>query len=293
MQEFLASKADNGQRADVVVATKYPEFTRSSLETLFDKKMVRLGNLPIKPSKKIAAGDKLIIDESYLRIKPLPIKLPIIYEDNDVIVVNKPAGILTHSKGAINFEATVASFIASKINDKAMTGNRAGIVHRLDRATSGVIICAKNLKSLTLLQRQFAKRKTKKTYLAIVEGRVSPPVAIIDVPIERNPKNPRSFKVGAKGRQAQTRYKTIKTFDGPLGSYTYLEVSPITGRTHQIRVHLAYLKHPIVGDNVYGSVGEHLLLHAASLEITLPSKERKRFTAAIPKQFKEFINAHA
>src|SRR5262249_28394801 len=142
--------------------------------------------------------------------KPPKISLPIIYEDNDVIVIDKPAGILTHAKGALNTEATVASFIESKLAEDLPKNNRAGIVHRLDRATSGVIITAKHDKALKWLQKQFSTRKTKKLYLAIAEGELEPAEAIIDAPIARNPRKPQTFYVSPIGKPAQTEYKLLK-----------------------------------------------------------------------------------
>jgi 23S rRNA pseudouridine1911/1915/1917 synthase len=216
--------------------------------------------------------------------------LPVIYEDDDVVVINKPAGILTHAKGCINTEATVATFLSSKITDKDLTGNRAGIVHRLDRVTSGVIIGAKNSKAQAWLQKQFSQRKTKKNYLAIVEGEPKELEVVIDVPIERNPSRPQTFRAGQGGKSAQTRYKVIKTVVKGNKSYSLLELTPVTGRTHQIRVHLKYIGHPIVGDWVYGHESDNMFLHAKSLEVTLPDKSRQIFSAPTPPAFKEFIS---
>src|SRR5579862_3342456 len=200
--EYLAKPADAGRRLDVVVADLYPDFTRSSLELLFDKDMVSVDGQAAKAAHKVRPKDKIVVDETYLKSEPLAADLPIIYEDDDVTVINKPAGVLTHSKGALNLEATVASFIKSKINDETLTGNRAGIVHRLDRGTSGVIITAKNSKALKYLQKQFSQRRVKKSYVAVVEGVPQPPQAVIDAPIGRNPKTPQTFKVISSGRPA-------------------------------------------------------------------------------------------
>jgi len=265
------------------VAGKYPEFSRSALEQLFDRNLVVLDGRPIKASQKTKAGDQIKVDEKLLRTEPVPIELPIIYEDNEVVVINKPGGILTHSKGALNTEGTVASFIKGKITDKNLTGNRAGIVHRLDRATTGVIIGAKSESSLKFLQKQFSTRKTKKTYIAIVGGTPKPLEAIIDAPILRNPKKPQTFKVDPSGKPAQTHYKVIKELVGK----SLVELKPVTGRTHQLRVHLAYIGHPIIGDRIYGKEAEHMLLHAQSLELTLPNGQRRVFEAPLPGYFKD------
>ncbi|HEX5447988.1 MAG TPA: RluA family pseudouridine synthase, partial [Candidatus Saccharimonadales bacterium] len=209
MTSFKVSKTDEGQRADIFVASRYPDFTRSSLERLFDKGLVTTAQSPLKAGQKLHAGQKITVDDHLLRVVPPAIDLPVIYEDDNVIVIDKPAGVLTHSKGALNSESTVASFISDRISPE-LTGNRAGIVHRLDRATSGVIITAKNSATQKYLQKQFSTRKVIKTYLAIVEGEPEPAQAIVDAPIARNPAKPQTFKVAATGKPAVTEYKVLK-----------------------------------------------------------------------------------
>ena len=289
MRKFKVSKSGVGQRTDIFVASKFPEFTRAALTRLFDEKLVVIGGKPAKASYKLRAGDEVRVDDTLLKTEPEAVELLVLYEDNDVIVMNKPAGVLTHSKGALNDEATVASFLKTKITDENLTGNRAGIVHRLDRPTSGVIIGAKTGQSLKHLQKQFSDRKTKKTYLAVVEGWPEPAEAIIDAPIQRNPRKPQTFRVNAAGKAAQTHYQTLKRFNKGGKKYALLGLRPVTGRTHQIRVHLNYINHPIVGDHVYGQDGDRLMLHALSLELTLPNKERKVFKSEPPADFKEFV----
>lgn len=288
MLKLIAAGKDEAKRIDVFLAENLPDFSRSSLAGLFDKKLVTVNGHPVKPSYKLRAGDKVEVNTSLLESEPDAIEIPIIYEDDDVIVMNKPAGLLTHSKGALNTEATVASFIKPMLTNKNMTGNRAGIVHRLDRATSGVIITAKNDMALTWLQKQFSTRKTNKTYLAIVEGAPTPEEALIDAPIERNPKKPQTFRVGTGGRPAQTKYKVLKIFKASNNQLSLVELNPKTGRTHQLRVHLKYIGHPVVGDRVYGHDGEHMYLHAKSLEIILPGGRHMKFEIPEPKIFKDF-----
>jgi 23S rRNA pseudouridine1911/1915/1917 synthase len=288
MRKFKAGVNDSGKRADVFIAAQYPSFSRSSLEKLFDRDMVLLNNESVKGGYKLKGGEIFVVDETKLKQKPGKLELPVIYEDQDVVVIDKPEGVLTHSKGALNEEPTVASFIAPLIKDAELTGNRAGIVHRLDRWTSGVIIGAKTSVALSKLQKQFAQRRTKKTYLGIVEGAPEESEAIINVPIERNPKRPQTFRAGANGKSAVTEYKVLKTFEKGGKEYSLVEMKPETGRTHQLRVHMAYINHPIVGDRVYGQEDAHLYLHARSLEITLPSSERRIFEAEPPDYFKEF-----
>lgn len=288
MREIKVPLRAVGKRADVFVAEKYPQFTRSSLERLFDGAYVRSGQKTLKASHRLKPREVLSINEELLRRKPEKINLPVIYENKDVIVIDKPEGVLTHSKGALNEEATVASFIAPKLNDETLSGNRAGIVHRLDRATSGVIITAKNSGALSKLQKQFSSRKAKKTYLAIVEGRPDLDEASIEAPIMRNPKKPQTFMVGPLGKAAITTYKTLYAVEKNGKLYSTLELKPLTGRTHQIRVHLKYIGHPVLGDKVYGHAGPHLYLHAHELEITLPDSSRRTFRAKLPDFFREY-----
>ena len=216
---------------------------------------------------------------------PIPdIELPIVYEDDDCVVINKPTGLLAHSKGAFNPEATVASWLRSHV--QGLEGERAGIVHRLDRATSGVMIMAKTPEALSWLQKQFSQRKVKKVYTAIVQGKLQPEEAIIDMPIERNPKRPQTFRTGINGKPAQTEYKVVAVQHGR----SLVVLQPRTGRTHQLRVHLLQLGHPIVGDSLYGGPeGKRLYLHATSLELTLPNRERKVFKVDVPDSFQELL----
>ncbi|MBI4033660.1 RluA family pseudouridine synthase [Candidatus Saccharibacteria bacterium] len=289
MKQFKVGKTAIGVRTDIFVAGKYPDFARSGLKGLFDAHSIHVNGKTAKPGYKLKYGDKLVVDAAILNIKAEPLKLPVIYMDSDVIVINKPAGVLTHAKGALNLEPSVATFIKGKITDKSLTGNRAGIVHRLDRGTSGVIICARNQKALNWLQKQFSGRRVKKTYLAYVEGTPKPREAIIDVPIGRNPKRPQTFKASPAGKQAQTRYKVMKDVIINGKGFSLLELKPVSGRTHQIRVHLAYVGHPVVGDRVYGRGGGVMLLHAQKLELTLPGGQRKIFSAPPPRAFNDFF----
>ena len=291
MKEFRVWPADAGMRLDIFLAKQYPQFSRASLDPLFESGFVSLNKRPAKQGDKLRPGSVISIDEKPLFKKPASINLPVLYEDDDVVVINKPAGVLTHSKGALNIEPTVASFISKKITDDKLKGNRAGIVHRLDRATSGVIITAKTETAQKYLQRQFSNRKTAKVYQAIVEGWPEPPEALIDAPIERNPKRPQTFRVGAGGKSAQTKYATLKRFQKGSKKYALLELSPITGRTHQLRVHMAYIGHHVVGDSLYSKGDGGLYLHAQSLKLRIPSGAEKTFRAKAPSKFKEFMES--
>lgn len=284
MKRLIVADNDVNKRLDVAVAERLSEFSRSFIGKLIEQGEVLVNKQPSKPGYKLRPADKVEITANIRKLKREPsITLPVLYEDDDCIVINKPAGVLTHSKGAFNPEGTVASFIRSRL--QGMDGERAGIVHRLDRQTSGVIITAKHPAALSWLQRQFAARKVKKRYLAIVGGNVKLDEAVIDMPIERSPKQPKTFQAAATGKPAVTMFRVLRRFDdGAL-----LELFPRTGRTHQIRVHLKQIGHPIIGDTVYGGKpAARLLLHAETLELTLPSRVRKEFKAPLPPEFKAY-----
>jgi 23S rRNA pseudouridine1911/1915/1917 synthase len=272
-----------------------PLLSRSfAAKLITDGKVTVNGEVVTKIGTKLKPEDSVAINYEEQEFTIPEIELPVLYEDDDCVVINKPIGLLTHSKGAFNPEASVATWLHNRIEDKTLIeanahqpNRRAGIVHRLDRATSGVMIAAKTATALTWLQKQFSQRKAKKTYVAVVQGHLHQQEAVIDMPIERNPKAPATFRVGANGKPAVTHYRVVAESD----HYSMLELQPETGRTHQLRVHLAKLGHPIVGDSLYhGPAGERLYLHARELELTVPSRERLTFTAPIPPVFKELLD---
>ncbi|HMS50369.1 MAG TPA: RluA family pseudouridine synthase [Candidatus Saccharibacteria bacterium] len=275
-----------GERLDRTLVTAFPQYSRSVLEKIIATDLVTVNGMVARSSYKTRFGDVIVVDLHMLR-QPVPdISLTVLYEDADIIVIDKPSGVLTHAKGTLHNEATVATFIKSRLNDSSdwRATNRAGIVHRLDRATSGLIVCAKNQITQTFLQKQFADRKIKKLYIAAIAGTLEAPEGMIDIPIERNPKKPSTFRAGPNGKSAQTHFKTVDVQE----KCSLVELRPITGRTHQLRVHLQYLGHPIIGDTVYGGAPYgRLCLHAASIELTLPSKERKVFTSNLPREIKD------
>lgn len=272
------------ERIDKVVAKVLPLYSRAALSKLMASEHILLNGKPTRAGIKLKLNDEIMIDLSPLNALPEEIILPIIYEDDDVIVINKPSGVISHSRGKFVNEPSVASFVRKYVAD--MTGDRAGIVHRLDRATSGVMVCAKNQRSLSWLQQQFADRKVTKTYQAIVSGSMPTSEGLIDMPIGRDPKKPQTFKVDSAGKPATTTYRTVMKND----KYSLLELEPKTGRTHQLRVHLSALKHPIVGDDLYGGLkASRLMLHAYKLSLTLPSCEIRTFSTTSPAEFKEYI----
>ena len=272
-------------RLDIYLSTKFDTTISRSLW----QKYIKAGYVSV--NNKVATTPKFEVDETDEIALNLPEKeqvdvdLPILYEDDDVIVVNKPSGLLTHAKGGLSDEPTVAEIIRPKTSFATDT-DRPGIVHRLDRDTSGLLIIAKNPESAAHLQRQFAERTAKKTYIAITDGKPKLNAAKIDLPIGRNPSAPSTFRIDPNGKPAQTTYYVLAEND----TQSLVELKPTTGRTHQLRVHLAHLNAPILGDRVYGKSSDcRMMLHAQKLEITLPSGERKVFEAAVPDEFKKFF----
>ncbi len=284
MRKVVIKEETAGKRLDVFATELLSSLSRAYVARLIDEGQILVNKAAAKPGYRLRAGDKVLInfDQNDLELIP-DIDLPIIYEDSDVIVINKPVGIISHSRGRYWNEPSVASFVRQKTGQE---GERAGIVHRLDRATSGVMICTKNQAAMKWLQAQFSKRKVKKNYIAIVSGHLEPNEAIIDMPIERNPKAPAKFRVGSNGKPSLTTYRVT----GSIQEFDVVELEPQTGRTHQLRVHLTGQDHPIVGDTLYnGLEASRLMLHAKKLEITLPNGKRHGFEAPLPPEFENFL----
>lgn len=259
-------------RLDVATFEQYPRYSRATIQKFIKNGQVTVdGDIADKPNTLIDenAHIKLTVIEAEEGKKP-----PVIFENDDVIVFNKPAGMLTVSKGEYNPEPTLEQY--------------GEIVHRLDRDTSGVIIVAKNLKAKSYLQKQFQDRKTHKTYFAVTVGHPKVDHAVINIPLTRNLKKPTTFMVSKDGREAITEYKVIAQND----KYSLIELKPRTGRTHQLRIHMAHIGTPILGDPVYNPKSpkaDRMYLHAAALEITIPSGERLTFTADLPEEFRDVV----
>lgn len=278
---YLFIVISDKKRLDSELANRYPENSRSTWQKYIKSGYVTVnGEVVLSSKSDVADTDKIAINLPN-KADYSDNKLPIIYIDDNVIVINKPIGILSHAKGVLNDEFTVADFFRNYSTYNIDT-NRPGIVHRLDRDTSGVMIGARNAETATLLQKQFADRKTKKTYIAIVDGVPKLDKANIDLPIGRNPSAPSTFRVDIKGKNAITKYEIIDS----NAKYSLLKLQPQTGRTHQLRVHLKYINTPIHGDKVYGKKADRLYLHAYSLEITIPNGNRQTFSAPLPEDFK-------
>lgn len=272
------------ERLDIYLANQFDKsISRSLWQKYIQAGCVKVNGEVVKlPRSEILETDD--IEVNFPEKTSVSHNIEIIYEDNDVIVIDKPNGVLTHAKGGIADELTVADFLSEK-TDFPKSHGRPGIVHRLDRDTSGLLIGARNENTAGFLQKQFASRSVKKVYLAVVEGRPKLDEAKIDLPIARHPKKPSSFRVDPSGKPAETKYKVLAS----NGDKSLVWLEPKTGRTHQLRVHMAHIGTPIVGDRVYGRVGGRLVLHAYQLEVNLPSGERKLFTAKLPEIFHQLF----
>lgn len=255
-------------RLDILMTEIYKSYNRSSLQKFIELGFVTVdGELAKKPNQKFVRGVKidLQVPEEQKNADLIP---KVVYEDENVLVVDKPAGLLSMAKGEYCPEKTL--------------GDYGLLVHRLDRDTSGVVILAKNPEVQKFLKKQFQDRKTHKTYYAVIEGQPKLDAARIDLPIARDLKRPTTFRVDANGKESETFYKVIKTD----GKHSLVELKPTSGRTHQLRVHMKYLGHPIVGDVVYGGEkANRLYLHAGALEITLPGGKRTTFEVPMPEGF--------
>ena len=278
----LESKDDKPAkfRLDHLLVEAHPEYNRSTLQKFIKSGYVTVdGTVVTKPNAQFAKSAEIILAVPTKTPAEKAISPTILYEDAHVKVLDKPSGLLSMSKGDFCPEPTLEDF--------------GLLVHRLDRDTSGVVILAKDEATRSMLRRQFQDRKAHKIYYAVVHGHPKLDAAKIDLPIARNLSKPSTFMVDPNGRASITYYQVLKS----NGDFSLLELKPVTGRTHQLRVHLKYLGTPIVGDRVYGDTNDQarLMLHAKELEITIPGQNpedanlRQTFTSPLPPEFDQFF----
>ena len=268
--------ARDGERVDKYAAQQVPSLSRSRIRHLIDAGLLTVNGRVVRPSQRLREGDELVLrvpPAEEVELIPQPMPLRVVYEDDDLVVVDKPGDLVVHPAPG-HESGTLANALLARYPDLPIDEDgRPGIVHRLDKDTSGLIIVAKDDASRRNLQGQFKEGQVDKIYLALVEGAVKPERGIVDAPIGRDPKNrKRMAVVRTGGRQAVTEYRILEH----LGGFTLLEVRPRTGRTHQVRVHLAFVQHPVVGDRVYGRRKQRLaverqFLHAHRLSFLLPT----------------------
>ncbi len=293
---FIVKDVEDGaERLDRVLVLYLPDFSRSQIQRLIKAGAVTVNGRPSKPSYCVQMGDEILVripDETPEAVLPEDIPLDVIYEDAALLVVNKAAGMVVHP--ALGHPSgTLVNAVLARCPQVAEVGgpDRAGIVHRLDKDTSGLILIAKDEATRAALQRQFKRRQVVKTYLALVEDQMYPREGAIEAPIGRNKRERKKMAVTRSGRLASTTYRAVEFFD----EHTLLEVRPHSGRTHQIRVHLAWMGFPIVGDAVYGHRRQRLLrnrhfLHAAKLRFTHPAtNEEMELEAPLPTKLKNLL----
>ena len=286
-------KADTPNRLDKFLVSNVPEFSRSRLQTLIKKGNVQVdGEIVLKTGYTLGRGMEIEIripPPEKPELVPQPIPLDIVFENDDLILINKPAGMVVHPSTGHSDGTLVHAALAHAPNIKGVGGvRRPGIVHRLDKDTSGLIVLAKNDRAHQWLQNQFKDRQVKKFYLALVDGKPPTTQGRIEAAIGRDSAHRKKMTVTPlhKGREAFSIYKTIEKFD----QHTLLEIKPLTGRTHQIRVHLAFIGCPVAGDTVYGRrhstipINRHFL-HASHLRIVIPGEATPRlFEAPLPEE---------
>jgi len=285
----------SGERLDTFVARRCPELSRSHARRLIDEGLVTLNRRQGRPSERVKAGLSVSVTippPERIELAPEDIPLTIIYQDADIIVLDKPAGLTVHPAPGHHSGTLVNALLAACPDLRGIAGTlRPGIVHRLDRDTSGLMIVAKNDRAQRALQRQLKEREVHKTYLALVHGVPKPREGLIEAPIGRHPKNRKKMAVVAGGREAATRYRVREEVAG--GRYSLLEVEPISGRTHQIRVHMAALGHPVVGDATYGKRSDLIArqaLHASKLAFAMPLGGRAvEFESPLPADMREAL----
>jgi len=310
---LIASSDDAAKRLDQLLAAKLSDTSRARIQQLIAEEKILVNEAPAKASLRLRGGETIsILGEPQLpplRAIPEAIPLDIVYEDADLAVINKPAGMMVHAGAGATESArnqgTLVNALLHHFNQLSSVGGelRPGIVHRLDKETSGLILVAKNDESHRRLATQFSKREVKKTYIALVHGWPKQDHTTIRTPIARDDvRRTRMTTRGHAGREAITHYTVTRRIESPVGKFALLEVKIDTGRTHQIRVHLSSIGYPIVGDSLYGAPRElhgknatlaplsRNFLHAARLQLAHPrTGEPLDFSAALPPELQSFL----
>ncbi len=285
MQKYQVGSESSGVRLDLFLA-ETSGLSRSAAQAELKSGLVEVNEAKEKSSYLVKDGDEV----SWRPAKPARIEapdLPIIYEDDDVVVIDKPAGLLSHAVSLSRPESSVAEFARSRVEDNDPL--RPGIVHRLDKDTSGLMVIAKHKQTRDYLKHLFQTGGVEKTYLTLVEGVLEPAQAIIRLPIAPS-KDYEKRTVKQGGKEAVTKYRVLQYLPG----YTLVQAKPETGRTHQIRVHFAHLKHPVAGDTLYGAKKRptglsRQFLHAARLSFELPSGKFLEFKSELPDDLQGFL----
>ncbi len=300
MNSFIVQPEESNMRLDKFLNEKLADMTRSQIQKLIERGFVTVNGKQPSVHKFLKNGDEISVTQPDIAPPPPVPKLTVIAETDDYVVINKPAGILTHSATASPDAPTVTSWALQQYPHIAEVGDpgRPGIVHRLDKDTSGVLVIAKTQAMYDSLKRQFHDREVEKTYLALVEGHLATENGSIDKPIGRSKQHhrmaARTTQLDDRDREAVTEYQVINRFQ----KRDYVEVHPKTGRTHQIRVHLYSLGNPVVGDTLYkiraikpDTTLGRLFLHAAKLRFSDLAGERVSVSAPLPKELKHYLDS--
>jgi 23S rRNA pseudouridine1911/1915/1917 synthase len=289
-----------GMRLDRWLVTAVPELSRARLQALIDEGHVRIGGATSKAAHRLRGGEAVEIEippAPPQELAPEPIALTIVHEDDDVLVVDKPAGMVVHPGAGVS-RGTLAAGVLAHAPETASVGGqrRPGVVHRLDKGTSGLLVVAKTTRAYHALVAQLAAREVTRVYLAIVHGNVARAEGKIDAPIGRDPlhRQRMAIRPTGQGRRAVTRFRVLERFD----AYTLVECRLETGRTHQIRVHLASLGHPVAGDDTYGRGRprppvdvEGVALHATRLAFVHPVTQRQvEFSSPLPPRLERLVS---
>lgn len=273
--QFEVAEAENGDRLDRLIAARVAEMSRSTAQQIVKAGDVLVNGEVARPATRIKSGDQIELSlppvPSAADLAPEYMPIPIVYEDDDVIVFDKPPGLVTHPAPGHERGTLVNALRALRPDLPLIADDRPGIVHRLDKDTSGLIVVAKNERSRLFLLQQWQRRDVEKRYTTLVHGTFNENEGTIDAPIARDPNNRKRMAVVANGRQAVTHFQVRERF----GAATLLDVEIETGRTHQIRVHMLFIGHPVVGDKTYGSRPfeppvSRQFLHASGLSFALP-----------------------
>lgn len=284
-----------GMRLDQAINKKFPDISRNTAQEMIKNGEITIGNSTVKSSQKLKTNDTVVInfrkDDLETDIQATEMNFPIVYEDNDIIVINKPFGLVVHPGAGQEKETVVSALLSHTTLSPIGAPDRPGIVHRLDKETSGIMVLAKNKEAHKNLAEQFASHDLEKEYIALIQGHIVNKKGRIQVAIERDPIHRQRMKATSadNGKMAISIFEVMEY----LKNSTLVKVQILTGRTHQIRVHMAFTGHPLLGDTTYGGRkfgnSEHFL-HSSKLTITHPTTGKTMtFQADIPQRFKEVI----
>lgn len=284
----------SGKRLDRFISESIKDLSRTLIQKLINKNLILVNKKPSKSGYRLRVSDQIFVSIPELeetKVEPEKINLDVVFEDKDVIVINKSQGMVTHPASGV-YKGTLVNALLNHCKDSLSGINgvlRPGIVHRLDKETSGLIIVCKNDKSHTEIAKQIQERKLKRHYLAIVHGKVQHDRGLVNKPIGRDKIHRHKMAVVSGGRNAITQWKVLNRFE----KFTFLECTLETGRTHQIRVHMKSIGHPILGDKTYGKKNDsvnQMLLHAYKLVFTHPrTKKEIKLETKFPRRFEEFL----